>query len=162
MRLWCRSGMFEVDEPARSSLSSEGVHAPKVPSTQKERRATTLRSNFQRTMARHAQTTSLRTGCIIGIPRYPAAQMMNRRIRAFNLVITAIMPTTTSNLCGDQPTAIEGSIILMMMGMPWVVIPGPKKSTMVARTKMIVVIMNTNMCPGEFNRDPLELQRAFE
>ena len=67
-------------------------------------------------------------------------------------------PTTTFNLCGDQPTAIEGSMILIIMGMPWVVSPGPKKSTVVASIKMIVVITNTNMCPGEFNNDPLELQ----
>ena len=83
---------------------------------------------------------------------------MKGRIRAFNLLITAMIPTTTSNLCGDQPTAIEGSIILIMIGMPWVVISGPKKSTMEASIMMIVVIANTNMCPGEFNNDPLELQ----
>ena len=85
-------------------------------------------------------------------------QVMIRRIRTFNLVITAMTPTITSNLCGDQPTAIEGSIIFIMMGMPWVVISGPKKSTMLASIKMTVVIANTNMCPGEFNNDPLELQ----
>lgn len=69
-----------------------------------------------------------------------------------------MIPTTTSNLCGDQPTATEGSINLIMMGMPWVVSSGPKKSTMLASIRMIVVIENTNMCPGEFNNDPLELQ----
>jgi hypothetical protein len=69
-----------------------------------------------------------------------------------------MMPTITSNLCDDQPTTIEGSIILMMKGMPWVVIPGPKTITVVASMKMIVVIPNTNMCPGEWNKDPLELQ----
>ena len=83
---------------------------------------------------------------------------MKGRIRAFNLLITAMTPTITSNLCGDQPTAMEGSISLIMMGMPWVVIPGPKKSTVVASIIMTVVIVNTNMCPGEFNNDPLELQ----
>jgi hypothetical protein len=83
---------------------------------------------------------------------------MKRWTLAFNLVITAMTPTTTSNLCGDQPTATEGSIILIMKGMPWVVIPTPKKSTVVASIRMTVVIENTNMCPGEFNNDPLELQ----
>lgn len=83
---------------------------------------------------------------------------MKRQILTFNLVITAMTPTTTSNLCGDQPTATEGSIILIMVGMPWVVSPGPKKSTVVASIKMMVVITNTNMCPGEFSNDPLELQ----
>jgi hypothetical protein len=52
----------------------------------------------------------------------------------------------------------EGSIILMMKGMPWVVSPGPTTITVVASMKMMVVIMNTNMCPGEVNNDPLELQ----
>ena len=37
-------------------------------------------------------------------------------------------------------------------------IPGPKTITVVASMKMIVVIPNTNMCPGEWNKDPLELQ----
>ena len=53
---------------------------------------------------------------------------------------------------------MEGSIILMMKGMPWVVIPGPKTITVVASMKMIVVIPNTNMCPAEWNKDPLELR----
>ena len=53
--------------------------------------------------------------------------------------------------------ANEGSIILMIKGMPWVVSPGPITITMVARKKMIVVIPNTNMCPREWNKDPLEL-----
>ena len=86
------------------------------------------------------------------------SRVMKRWILAFNLVITAMTPTTTFNLCGDQPTATDGSIILIMKGMPWVVIPGPKKSTVVASIRMTVVIENTNMCPGEFNNDPLELQ----
>ena len=71
-------------------------------------------------------------------------------------------PTTMFILCGDQPTAIEGVIILMMIGIPWVVIPEPTKSTMVASMKMIVVIANTKICPGEFNKDPLELQKKCE
>jgi hypothetical protein len=83
---------------------------------------------------------------------------MKRWILAFNLVITAMTPTTMSILWGDQPTATEGSIILIMKGMPWVVIPEPKTSTVVASIRMTVVIENTNMCPGEFNTDPLELQ----
>jgi hypothetical protein len=87
-------------------------------------------------------------------------QMMKERIRTFNLVIMAMTPTTMFILCGDQPTAIEGMIILMMIGMPWVVIPEPTKSTMVASMKMIVVIANTKICPGEFNKDPLELQKS--
>jgi hypothetical protein len=38
------------------------AHTPRVPSTQMERTVTTLRSHFHKTMARHAQTTSLRVG----------------------------------------------------------------------------------------------------
>lgn len=72
-------------------------------------------------------------------------------------MITATKLTTAFNLCGDQPTAIEGSIILMITGIPWVVSPGPKRITAVASIKMTVVIPNTNMCPGELNNDPLEL-----
>jgi hypothetical protein len=53
---------------------------------------------------------------------------------------------------------MEGSIILMMKGMPWVVSPGPTTITVVASIKMIVVIMNKNKTPGELNKDPLELQ----
>jgi hypothetical protein len=83
--------------------------------------------------------------------------MIKDEKRTFNLVITATKPTTAFNLCGDQPTAKEGSIILMMKGMPWVVSPGPKRITVVASIKMIVVIPNTIMCPAELNRDPLEL-----
>lgn len=75
-------------------------------------------------------------------------------------MITATKPTTAFNLCGDQPTAIEGSIILMMKGMPWVVSPGPKRITAVASMKMTVVIPNTNMCPGEVNNDPFELMNG--
>ena len=47
---------------------------------------------------------------------------------------------------------------MIMKGMPWVVSPGPKKIMMVASMKMTVVIANKNMCPGEFNNDPLELE----
>jgi hypothetical protein len=59
------AGNFEsvrkVDEPNKSKVTIRG-HAPKVPSTQMERGMTTLRSNLQITIARHAQTTSLRKG----------------------------------------------------------------------------------------------------
>jgi hypothetical protein len=68
-------------------------------------------------------------------------------------------PTTKSILCGDQPIAKEGSIILMIMGMPTDVNPVPTEIMVVARMKMIVVIPNRNMCPGECNKDPLELAR---
>ena len=79
--------------------------------------------------------------------------------RAFSLVMTATTPTITSILCGDQPMTKEGSIILMMMGMPWDVSPVPTAITVVARIKMNVVIPNRNMCPREWNKDPLELER---
>ena len=68
-------------------------------------------------------------------------------------------PTTTFILCGDQPMTKEGSIILIMIGMPWDVNPVPTEITMVARIKMIVVIPKRNMCAGECNKDPLELER---
>ena len=83
---------------------------------------------------------------------------MKRRIRAFNLLITAMKPTAMSLLCCDQPIAIEGSTILITKGMPWVVSPEPNKSKVVESINMIVMITNTNVCPGEFNNDPLELQ----
>jgi hypothetical protein len=67
--------------------------------------------------------------------------------------------TTKFILSGDQPMAREGTIILMIMGMPTDVNPVPTEITVVARMKMIVVIPNRNMCPGEYNKDPLELAR---
>jgi len=73
--------------------------------------------------------------------------------------MTATTPTITSILCGDQPMTKEGSIILMIMGMPWDVSPVPTAITVVARIKMNVVIPNRNMCPGEWNKDPLELEK---
>lgn len=63
--------------------------------------------------------------------------------------MTAMMPTITSILRGDQPMTKEGSIILMMMGMPWDVNPVPTMMTVVASMNMIVVTPNKNMCPGE-------------
>jgi hypothetical protein len=51
----------------------------------------------------------------------------------------------------------EGSIILIMMGMPWDVNPVPTMMTVVASMKMIVVIPNKNICPREWNMDPLDL-----
>jgi hypothetical protein len=36
--------------------------------------------------------------------------------------------------------------------------PGPTMITVVASRKMTVVIPNTNMCPRELNKEPLELQ----
>ena len=83
---------------------------------------------------------------------------MKRWIRAFNLPITATTRTAADNLRCDQPIEIEGSIILTMKGIPWVVIPEPQKSKVVASVKMIVMLTNTNVCPVEFNNGPLELQ----
>jgi hypothetical protein len=48
-------------EPMKSMPTILG-HTPKVPSRQMERMVTTLRSYLHSTMARHAQTTSLRIG----------------------------------------------------------------------------------------------------
>ena len=80
--------------------------------------------------------------------------------RAFNLVITAMMTWTMWVLCGDQTLSKEGSIFLIMMGMPWDVSAGPRTRTMVQSIKVIVVIPNKNMCSRERNKDPLELQEG--
>jgi hypothetical protein len=52
----------------------------------------------------------------------------------------------------------EGSNFLISMGMPWDISPGPRTMTVVQSIKMIVVIPNKNMDPGEWDKGPLELQ----
>jgi len=69
-----------------------------------------------------------------------------------------MMPTITSSLCDDQPTATDESIILIMKGRPWYVRPEPRAITTVASIKMSVVIPNMNRCPRERNKDPLDLK----
>jgi len=82
-----------------------------------------------------------------------------KRKPAFILVIVATIPVITLILWEDQPIESEGSIKLMIMGMDCSVSPGPTKMTMVASTKMIVVLPNRKMCPMESDKDPLELRR---
>jgi len=80
--------------------------------------------------------------------------------RAFNLVITQMMASTTWILCGDQTLSKEGSIFLISMGMPWDVSPGPRTMTVVESIKMIIVIANKNMCSRQRNKGPLELHEG--
>ena len=76
-------------------------------------------------------------------------------------MIVAMIPVATSILCGDQPMTKEGSMNFMIMGMPWDVNPGVMTIAVVASIKITVVIPNMNICPGELNKDPLELESAM-
>jgi hypothetical protein len=80
--------------------------------------------------------------------------------RAFNLMMVARTPVATFTLWGDQPMVNEESIIFMNIGMPWDASAGPMTIAAVASIKMSVVVPNMNICPGELNRDPLELDEC--
>jgi hypothetical protein len=69
-----------------------------------------------------------------------------------------MMTLTTSILCGDQTLSKEGSNVLIIMKLNWDVSPGPRTIKILESIKMIVVIPNKNMDPGEWDKGPLELQ----
>jgi hypothetical protein len=66
--------------------------------------------------------------------------------------------TTTLILRPDQNLSKEGSIALTIWGMPWDANPEPRTMVVVQSIKIIVVVPNKNMDPGEWDKGPLELE----
>jgi hypothetical protein len=66
-----------------------------------------------------------------------------------NVLRTLIVMPTTYALYDDQTLSKEGSTVLIITRIPWDASPELRTKKVVESIKMIVVIPNKNMDPGE-------------